>query len=258
MAKWREYLGLPEPEPDGRSRNRWYKFYRHMTESCYDKDGKYFLKYTVYEEWIKNFWTFVEFADNLKKQEYQKGKKISRIDHSHGFHPDNIGFHTQKEITWKRANTHKIEINGVIKHVSEVHEILKTQGIHMNEQVVRDRAARGEFVGELNKVYGTRLWNGVYKSLKQICKDENSNYGRAKLWLQKGKSLEESIELAKTNNNANVFYEYNGLTYNQNQLSILLAKELNTLPHTIQQRLRKGMTIQQAKDKPLRKSRKKY
>jgi len=258
MAKWRENLGLPEPEPDGRSKNRWWKFYRYMVDNCYVEGGRYFQKYHVYPEWTKNFWSFVFFVDSLKRKEVVKGKRLSRKDQQKDFFPDNLAFHTQKEITWKRKATHKIEIDGVIKHIPEIKEILRLQGIKIDESTLRSRHKKyrnNRDVGEVNTVYGGCFWKGEYRSLKQICKEENSNYQRAKCWMSKNKTVEQAVELAKTKHGyPEVKYIYNEIEYNRQSLAKVLSKELNQLPRTIEQRLYKGMNIEELKEKPFRKS----
>ncbi len=259
--KWHEIYSTGRSDKDGRSKTRFYKFYKYMMDSCHSTDGQYHKKFVVHEDWKFDFWKFHDFADSLYQKDKleikNSGKIFSRIDHHKDFTPDNLAYHTWQQIAWKRDSTHEIEVDGVIKHVSEIHQILEMQGISVDESTVRERAAKGKFTGEVNKTYGRYLHEGEYQSLKQICKNKGGNYPRTKHWISKGKTIDEAIELSKTNHQPEVIYLYNGVEYNQNQLSIILAKELGAFPETITQRLREGMTIEEIKNKPFRKSRSK-
>lgn len=251
---WQENLGIKIVQ-DHRTESKWYKVYKHIMKCCYASNGEYFKKHTVFEEWKWDFWKFADFIDSLYSKKASDNKTtLTRKDWNKNFIPENLEFCTFQEMTWRRRNSHKIEIDGIIKSTFEVHQILKTQGVKMSRQTVINRVGAKQDVGRVNMNFGRNLWKGEYKSLKDICKEEGGNYKRAKRWVQKGETIKNAIELSKTKHfPLETIYEYNGLKYNQKQLSKVLANELGTTEIAVLQRIHKGLSIEEIKKFPFKK-----
>lgn len=242
---WLKNIGLPKSR-DGRSLTPYYKFYRNMMNECLADYGKKFGKIDVCREWKYDFWKFVADIKPIFKKKYRKGYWMGRLDVTKDFDKGNVFFGTIQEIMWTRKNTHKIEVNGTIKYVPQVHKILNEQGIEINEQAVRDRARNKTSIGRKNEHHKYK-WNGKLLSLKTICKENYADYPRAKYWRSKGKSLRKSVELAKENWHPQREYNHNGQKYNQTQLAEVLAKEVGITKGGMRNRLKKGLSIDDCK-----------
>lgn len=103
----------------GMYNSRIYKIWLHMKERCFNKNCSSYNCYgrrgiTVCEEWLD----FTAFCKWAFCNGYSDNLTIDRIDNDKGYCPNNCRWVTRSENS-KRASQRLIEIDGVIKNISE-------------------------------------------------------------------------------------------------------------------------------------------
>lgn len=198
----------------------------------------------VCEDWCKDFWNFVKDAEPIYKEQYKEGFVMTRNDRTKLFNKDNLIFCDIQHVHQNRSNAVRINIYGVDKTLKEVHEILKEQRSDIPLETMRNRHSHGIPLGLPNNKNGY-LWKGEYKSLKEICKEENVRYGAIKTRIHRGESYFYAIEMAKYD--YLVWIKYQGKNYRQYDLVQKLAIDWEVEPLDILPHIKKCVPISQIK-----------
>lgn len=82
------------------------------------------------------------------------------------------------------------------------------------------------------------LYNG--KTARKYCSENGLRYDRFFYWMEKGLSVEESIEKIRNNNHHNLKWEYNGKSI------YVYCKENNLLYNSVIRAIKKGKSVEEA------------
>ena len=84
------------------------------------------------------------------------------------------------------------------------------------------------------------------KTVKKYCEENGLRYDRFYYWMEKGLSVEESIEKIKTNNHHNRKWVYNG------ESIFIYCKRNNLLYNSVIKSIKNGMSVEDAIEKSRR------
>lgn len=124
----------------GKRNTRLFSIWINMLTRCSNKNTKAYNYYggrgiTVCDEWKNSFNSFYDWSMN---NGYESNLTIDRIDVNGNYSPDNCRWTTIKTQANNRRNNHYVNINGVVRTLTEWCELY---GI--NYRTVQDRLKRG-------------------------------------------------------------------------------------------------------------------
>ncbi len=201
----------------GLSRHPLYKILKEIKRRCYSEKSINYQNYgakgvRVCDEWLNNFKSFYDWAI---KNNWERGKEIDK-DIKGGdkklYSPETCSIVTRSQNARKRTDNHYITYNGETKSLVEWCEIYDLP-------------------------YGrtrTRLIYGVNKTL-EFCIN-NRDHVKGKCRTVKVNKCRKTLPLI-----------YNGVEYSLKELGVIG----NINPRTISGRMRKGMSVKDAVEKPL-------
>lgn len=106
---------------DGRSNTRLYKLYKGIKGRCYTHGSRYNMAgITMCDEWRLDFLKFKTWAIS---NGYNDTLTIDRRDNSLGYTATNCRWVSQKVQQNNRTNNHLLEVNGIVKTLSQWCEI---------------------------------------------------------------------------------------------------------------------------------------
>lgn len=106
---------------DGRSKTRLYRLYKGIKGRCYTNGLRYnIIGITMCDEWRFDFLNFKNWAT---ENGYNDTLTIDRINNSLGYEPNNCRWVNQKVQQNNRTNNHLLEVDGVVKTLSQWCEI---------------------------------------------------------------------------------------------------------------------------------------
>jgi hypothetical protein len=105
----------------GKTGHRLHNIWLSMKERCYNVNNHGYKNYgdrgiVICDEWLDDFMSFYDWAND---NGYNNKLTIDRIDNDKGYSPDNCRWATPLIQQNNTRQTHKVEINGVIKSISE-------------------------------------------------------------------------------------------------------------------------------------------
>lgn len=236
----------------GESHSKLYATWSNMYKRCYYASNNRYQWYgargiTVCDEWKDDFMAFRAWAlDNG----YKEGLTIDRIDNDKGYSPDNCRWITKKQQASNKSNNHRITYMGRTQTVSQwaeeigikPHTLLKrlnTPGWSLKDALtkpIQDSSKALEYNGEVHTRAEWERITGLGEALRSR--------------LRMGWDLKTAIE---TPINPNL-QKPKGLPV-QYKDDCLPLKELcikyNKNYHTVQTRLQRGWSLEDAMDKPI-------
>lgn len=164
MQKIKEFNKSIGYEEHGMSDSRIYSIWLDMNRRCADENRERFKDYGGKGIEVCNSWknSFKSFKDWALANGYSEELTIDRIDNNGDYEPDNCKWSTYKEQNNNRGYHRFVEINGVVKNVTQWCEELG-----MDKHLVRSRIHKGWSEEEALLIpIGVRR-SDYYKNLKQ-------------------------------------------------------------------------------------------
>lgn len=105
----------------GMSKTRLYSCWTDMKRRCFNPNNKRYDRYggrgiTVCDDWVNSFQNFCDWAI---KNGYDDSLTLDRINVNSDYSPDNCRWATKNEQQSNTSRNHYIEIDGVVKTLSE-------------------------------------------------------------------------------------------------------------------------------------------
>jgi hypothetical protein len=106
----------------GYVKRKHYHVWYYIISRCYNKKNKGYRNYgekgiKVCDEWKNDYWSFHKW---MEEQNWQKGLQVDRFPNQKGnYEPNNCRLATSKMQQNNRTNNVPMELNGIIKNVSE-------------------------------------------------------------------------------------------------------------------------------------------
>jgi hypothetical protein len=164
----------------GKTGHRLHNVWLGMKERCYNINSHSYENYggrgiVICDEWLEDFMKFYNWSyDNG----YKSKLTIDRMDNDKGYSPDNCRWATPLVQQNNTRKTHKVEIEGVIKSISEWSResgvkretiLRRIKKGMIGREIIRKTHSEAEFKSNIPYI----KWDKAKKSWRTEYKDEN-------------------------------------------------------------------------------------
>lgn len=234
----------------GESRTRLYGIWAAMKSRCYNPKNNRYALYggrgiTVCEEWLRHF---TDFRDWALDNGYRDDLSIDRIDTNKGYSPDNCRWATMKMQANNKRNNYSITYNGKTQTSEEWAQELDINGHTLRKRLNSGMSIKEAFTTPLHRSEKLLEYKGEVRT--------QADWGRVtglgevlRNRLRSGWSLEKAIETPVNENRTKTKglpVTYNGDTMPLKELCVKYGKNY----HSIQSRLQRGWTLEEAMSTP--------